>query len=574
MADFAGTVLPATVLPSGWPTRKSSIYARGSVIAGLVVNEPSPLDSAVRGGAIVSSGNSRAPKPRVAREGSLVEDTGIGREFFEITHVLPRRIALGNVLTTQIVSVEIFNANRKTSITWNDFDNLAGTGIDLLGEPSLPVTILNLAGVTGLTLEVLATGTPTVDGTLEWTFSEGIVSIGITLNRVVLFALQRPELPFNEDLEFATIVNRAKSGKEQRIRLRNTPRQILNYLYFTDEGVEQSLIENLLYGNAGGVFGVPVWQEEMRISADAALGATAVTVESNANRDIRLEGLVLVVGANGSEVFEVSALPDTATIEFTNVTGFAYTIGDSVYPLRLCATSGEVSISRERLGGSRINVAFRSVENDIDIRNADFLGTYNSRSIVSGFNLAAGAVDQTAVRTLTVLDSILGQVFQESAEPNAVFRGVLTLFAQGIAAIWSLRRLLHSIGGRQVAFYLPTNTNTFALTSSLISGENEMNIRNVKFAQFGQARLPRKTIRVTFNTGDASLIREIASATEVDAENETIELTENWPDTYLVSEVARIEIVELVRLNEDTVTLQWQPSGNSVKVTVPVIGTL
>ena len=70
-----------------------------------------PSISTVFGGAVNAVGQfAQAPDPATQRQG-FVEGT-VQDEFFEKIHILPRSVDLGIILTPQVVTIDMYNANR------------------------------------------------------------------------------------------------------------------------------------------------------------------------------------------------------------------------------------------------------------------------------------------------------------------------------------------------------------------------------------------------------------------------------------------------------------------------------
>lgn len=573
MTVFAGAqeVTGDTIIAK-WGSRKA-IYGSPSVTVTAVVDDPAPLEVPMIGGAVVDSnpGSLRTPLNNDLA-GALAEELeGPAEDFFERMHVVPRSYLLGNVLSTQTVSTEVFNAWRRATRSWTAFANNGGAGISLLGSPGLPVDVVNLGSITGLNIEVTTVGPPTVNSTLDFTFDTSIVSPAIVFVRVVLFAITAPERPLKERLEFLTGIIAGKNGTEQRIRYRKNARQILPYEFFIEEGNERTLVDNFLFAQQGQAFGVPLWQEMTFLTSAASIGETVINVVDTDYADFRDAGFIVIyTDVDTNDVLEIASHTAT-TITVTNALTNDYPLRTRVMPLRICDSEPEAQITRYIRNLNRYGITFRTRDNDIDIEaSPSWVSAYNSKIFISGYNWTRGPVGERIQREVMVLDSKSGQVFQGRVGNAGSHVSQLTFLAVGRQQIWELRQLLHALHGRQTSFYLPTNQDDFTVVNDPINTDNRLDVTNVGYTQFVDSAAPKDNIRVTFNDGSPDIITDVTLAVEQSATVETLTLGHTWTSTIAKATIARVEIVELVRLDNDTVEIEWDAGERIARCTVSV----
>lgn len=94
--------------------------------------------------------------------------------------------------------------------------------------------------------------------------------------------------PIREGFNFSTDVITADDGTEQRLAIRNPdrPRHTLNATFVCFERDEAHHLEALLYGWNAQAYGVPMWQDSMRLVADVAMGDFEFTVDDSTGRDL------------------------------------------------------------------------------------------------------------------------------------------------------------------------------------------------------------------------------------------------------------------------------------------------
>ena len=134
--------------------------------------------------------------------------------------------------------------------------------------------------------------------------------------------------------------------------------------------------------------------------------------------------------------------------------------------------------------------------------------------------------------------------------------------------------MLHAIRGPQISFYVPTQRDDLVPIMNLNSGSAALDVANAGYAQFVRQRVPKASIRVTFNNGDPQLLRSVLTSVEVDATRETLTLNGTWPTTYTPAQVDRIEIVEKVRFDSDTIRIRHEGAGGQVSRIMAPLKTL
>lgn len=572
MAEFAGSL--ANYLPLRFElTGRTGAFVRATRGAKLVVDSPEVLAPPALAGALTVA-SVYVPPVGNGYLGTDGDSSYPGLDFYERFHVVPRSIDLGNVLSPTSVALQVFSAFTDRTEFWTSFDNLAGDGVELSGAPALPVAV-PVNGYFDLTVLVDLVGPAVVDGTLEFGFAGVTISIPITLQRVVLFAV-RPELPYDEVLQFATDVIEAVDRTEQRRRLRKNPRQILSWNVLVEDGVERSILENQLFDWQARTFGVPIWAEATPVSAAVTGGSTTViSVGSTADIDLR-DGGLCVIWESQTKYDVLNVVSHTATtVTVENAPSNSYVPGPDVElaPLRLAVIDGQLRGSRYRTGAERLRARFRVKDNDVDIADASAYSTLNGKVLLDDPNFVAGQMDEEYSWPVVVIDGGVGLTDERTLADRNRRGSAKTFFTRTRADHWKVRRLMHHLGGRHLSHYLPTFSSDLTPVAQMTSGQTTLAIANVGYTSFVRSRQPRGIIRVVPYSGSA-FIRTIQSSTVNSATQETITITSTWPTTLQPSEIRRIEFVEEVRGASDEIRIEHRAGGLAQRVHFPVVTVL
>lgn len=493
---------------------------------------------------------------------------GIAEHWFDIIHILPRSIVLGNILTTINRTIDIYNAYLYESHDLEAFINNAGAGTSITDLPALPYAILPQESLL-LTLEVTPDGAPTINTTLDFDTDEPyLLSIPITGTRIVMFPYE-PEAPLTERLLFLTDVLVAEDGTEQRISLRKAPRQEFVMRLLREDGPERQKVDFLLFDWQSRVFGVPIWTEPSYLTGVATAGDTTVNVDDTTLGDFRAGGLAIVFESEDTfDALEVVTVGPTS-IEFNTPLLNSYAVGTRVMPLRTCITSTPAKEKKYAVNLAEFEVTMRVLDNDVDLGSTSGWPTFNSKVLLNDPNAIEQTLDGSIERQITVFDGSTGKFSQASTWNRARHGSAKTFITRTRSALWSVRKLLHAFRGRQVSFYLPTFTKDVTLAATYLSGGSAITIHNVGYTRYAKQRTPKVNLNIVLNNG-TTFQRNVTSSTEVDPATEQLTLSATIGQNIAPEDVARIEFFEKVRIDNDEITIEHRSSNGEAKVGFPV----
>lgn len=517
------------------------------------------LGNRVSGGNVFPSGGST----RLGGEMPI-----IGLDWFEKVHVIPKRQDFGNILSQQDVEIEIYNSYRKENRILSGI-SIPVSGLEFIDDPPLPFTIFEQFGII-MTLRALVDGPPSFDDYITFTTDEGDIEFPITGTRVVMFPFQ-PETPIEETLAFLTDIIEGQNGMEQRIALRKNPRQELEVTYILeDDGAERTRMENLIFDWQARNWGVPVWFESTKATADITLGDTVINVESTAYASYRVGGLVVIIKDDATfDALEIASFTST-TITLASPVNNSYTAAEvRVYPVRVCQMRDKEGGERFQVNAVRYRFRFSSVDNREDIASTAGYNTFNSKVIFDGANLIDGSHQVAFERNIEIVDGVTGKREQFSAWSRGKKGSIKGFAVTSRASLWALRQVLHSLRGRQTSFYLPTFQKDLKPVATLANGTSSLDIEHVYYNLFVRERNYLKRIRVHLING-TTIDRTITGSAAISATVERLTLNTTWASNYTVEDVARIEFIQLVRFDTDKFKIEHYDSNGNAQLFAPV----
>lgn len=167
------------------------------------------------------------------------------------------------------------------------------------------------------------------------------------------------------------------------------------------------------------------------------------------------------------------------------------------------------------------------------------------------------------------IDNVTGRVYQTSIWDRGKHSQEKGFVLRNRADIYTFRKLLTALRGRQKAFWIPTFIEDLTVVANISIGAATLDVQHLEYTRFAAGRLPMSLFRITFTDG-TSLVREIQSSTAISSAVERLTLDTTWPANRTIAEVSRVEFYELVRLDADEITIRY-PRIGLARCVVPLV---
>ncbi len=494
---------------------------------------------------------------------------GIDADWFDRWLVQPGRLDLGNILTTQIRQLELLNNFRTEFRDWEAFVNNAGAGIVATNLPALPLNFAPLSSFV-LDVQVSTAGPPSISGTLDFDIDldpPNILVVPVTGNRITLFAY-RPQSPIKETLQFKTDIIEVNDGSEQRINVRENPRQIFKFTIRTDDDRTRDSINAVLFDWQARVFGLPVWHESKALGAPLGIGNTTVIVDT-AFADFRAGGLVMIYDDNfNTETLEIDTVnPNDIELQ-VGVSKAFDAVNTIVLPVRTALTRPQLSQSRFAIGPTDFQIEFTTLDN-IDLSSQAAFATYQGKGqtvakpLIDRLNFMKGSTVKEGIRRkITRLDPQSGPPAQISAWTKGKPSFNYGFEGKSFEDTWDFRQLLHFLKGSQLSFYVGTGRDDIKAVTDIADTSTQIDFENHGFTQFIQQVTPRSDLQIIRNDGTTSL-HEITGSVVVSDDVERLTVNPGVSPALNVVDIDRIEFVTLSRISNDAPSFSHTRPGES-----------
>jgi hypothetical protein len=525
-----------------------------------------PYGPDMTGGAMSPGSPTAAPSTFAGEEAPMPQD-----DWFERVILLPGTLNVGVLVSPTTFVVQLFNSYRRARKTWYASTDFAGDGISITNEPVLPVSIAPLDGY-ALDFRFLTTGPPRIHG--WWQFDFGLVDLTLVIvgQRGILLPFP-PEAPTVERMQFLTDVLERADGHERRMSLRETPRQVFDMDIILSDSARRRL-NYVLLDSQSKLIDVPVWFDATVLSAAAEEGDTSVAVQSTSYRDFRVGGRAVVF--QDEEVFEVLQVDavNPTSLEFSSSLSRAFAAGAQVAPVRRGFVNEVARGEKAQVNAQRTRITFTVVdEGDPDLSDTAGFSEFEGKVLMDDPNMVEGTLPEALERRLVQYDNGTG-ILQVESDWDVSRRGhSKTFLSTTKQRLWQVRQVLHALRGRAVSFYIPTFFDDLLPTRSVSAGASTITVKNDGYTKFVRNRQPADVLRILLVSG-ASVVRRVIGSVELGEDEEQISVSEPWGIDATPAQIARVEIVEKVRLDDDEIRLVHLDSNGNAAVDVPVKAVL
>lgn len=477
-------------------------------------------------------------------------------DFYDRVHINPAFLDLGNLLSEQSREVRVWNAFTDPK-TLSSIGEASTDGLTMTSPRPIPTVVKALEELL-FDVSISTDGPPVMDATYTFNFNGGVtVSLNIVGKRVVVWPFM-PQVRFTESLEWLTDVLKTRS-QEQRLALRQVPRQTFEYDYQLDDW-DFARAKQIATGWVQRVYGVPAWGELSHIGGIAG-NPQSLTFDTRW-ADWRVGGIALVYeAADKFEACEIVAIADDR-LDFKIPIAQNFT-NAFIVPLRFGRAPSGFTFSRTNVGVTKSTGSFEIVDS-VDL-GATILPEYDGYPVMLDRPLQDGSMNEKITRDTNVFDPKVGDMAVDSVESYARQTATAAWGPLTREDLWRVRQLLHTQRGRQKAFLMPTWNNDLQVQGNIGAASTSVRVKEIMY------HLYFKPAYVMFHkrNGDTFYAKTISSTGNGDG-SETIELSEPLGFDATLEELDTVCFMPMMRFNSDRVEIQYD-AGGTVAIAVPLI---
>lgn len=362
-----------------------------------------------------------------------------------------------------------------------------------------------------------------------------------------------PVSPYTESLEWASDVLDSWAGS-QRIRLREAPNQRFS-LGHTFSFAQYERARLMVQATGAGPWQLPIWCERQRVSV--ASGAGSITVDTTTS-DYRDGGLA-VLWASDTDC-EVVTVASVAAGSLTLTGTVAGDYADAfVMPARVAYTTSGLEAQRSVQPRVAASIEFVAYEG-VDLSASSYTLYRGYPAVTDCPRIGAGGFTDQLLWPVELVEG-LGTPFHDPASGRVTRSATLAWKPYTRAALWDLRCFLHSLYGRQKAFWVPDHTRGLTLASPVSPGDSTLTVQAVGL------NATAETGDLYLQTTGGSVARLQYTAVTPSGSTEILTLSGTAGISATPDTVRTLCLMRLCRLAADGVQLEHQYRGRDRDIT-------
>lgn len=487
--------------------------------------------------------------------------------FYNRIWIIPPSIDLTGASTSFSTSVSIWNSyfvsKNLSSVTAS---NLPG----ITFAPTAPKTYKALEIAT-YTLSLTNAVPASVNGNYLFTFSDAedpILKVSGILSVTYPF-FHDWDKSLQERISFLTNIIEAKSGKEQRRRIRKYPRRDFQYSVLVADSPDynRNALMRALYHNQQ-MFGisktwlVPIHQDARYLGYNVSSGTSTINVNTQYH-DYSTNGYVFL--GNKYDDYEVVRIQSmtTSTITLQSPTTKNWTLGTTICPMRQCVigqetSSGEVIVYEVENQNIVWSVL---VQDNVEQRYTSYVPTYTYK----GFPVYHKKADFNNNNTVDFfnpqrrLDNQTGIFKIDSRFPTAKVRTSLKVLAGSKKEISELIGFFYYQAGKLNPCWIPSYSEDIQLVQGGTDTSNTLIMKPIGYSTYIRSFPQRKDLMFIKTDGTVFFRRITGSSLNSDG-TETISIDQAMGFTFTPSDFNLICFIRFCRLDSDVLELEYVTS--------------
>lgn len=478
-------------------------------------------------------------------------------DLYQRVIVLPSAVDLGAIASEQVITVQLWNANKKAVLLTSSSLSQA-EGITLNG-PKLPHKLQALA-LSKWTINVEMNGPETIDSQVQWSFlDKSSVRFSLTGARSTdwcFFPNWAQEV--TENLEFLTAVHQSYRGAEQRIARRLSPRRTFEFQVLVSHLARQQF-DQALYAYGARVWAMPVFTDGMDLSHAVMPGTMALTLDT-AGRDFTEGGRVLLMGQDGQrETAEITEITPTQLTLKRAIQGH-YHIGARLYPIRSAILTDPPALRRMSDEVFSAQVRLTIIEHNGFADEVSYLPFYRGLPVLELAPDWSEDLTGDYQRLISELDNQTGVRYRLDTAERAfqVIEQQFTL--QGRDEQRRFRQLCYYLRGRQKPIWVSSASTDFYVVDDVVGHYLDVSYTGYSARLLQQSG--RQHIRIACLDGRIHY-RRIVSATQINRQTERLVL-DGEALSLKHHEIITVSFLSLSRLESDTISWQHKTDADGI----------
>jgi hypothetical protein len=372
--------------------------------------------------------------------------------------------------------------------------------------------------------------------------------------------------PPRERLEWKTDVMEAWDGTEQRVRLREYPRQSCEFTV-TAAGMERRKLSSALWDWQAKDWHMPIWHDETRLTSGVSAGATTLACDTRW-RNWFVGGPVVISDGARAEAVTLSAVASDSSLT-VGATTLNWPAGSRCAPARLARITAVTPRAVKSPDISEWNIAWETDDVTPGWSGTDGPDTYLGAPVLTQRPGWKSGVSSALERRIEEFDGSVGSRLVVDRTGSPLLRTELKFTRGGRAAVKYLRLILWQRAGRYAGIWMPTFERDLILTADYTSGVTQIDVEMIGYTDYLIGLPGRKDIRILMIDGSREYAR-ITTSSEISPSVERLTLAGPTSVALTRSNIAQISFMGWSRLSSDAIEFVYS-SSESISVATEFI---
>lgn len=498
------------------------------------------------------------PNPYATAAGKKV--TSYFDDYYNRIHFTPGRYDFGAVTSELSTNVVVWNAYvyQTVELLSTDIDGATGVTVD----PGAPWTFEPLAAHT-FSMAIGASGLAVVDHAMLWQFDIPFTyEFGVTGTRAKEWPLSPNwEQSYKIAYSFKTEILQSRSGKEQRIALRTSPRKDVSYQSLALGNAEFNRVKELLWAWQDKGFVLPELTRFVTSTLELLPGGSTMQVDDDALWLVP-DSLVLLE-YNGDTAVLVVESAAAGSVTFKAATAATWPVGTRVYAALSGFIGSDMQAIRVTNAVSRLEMRFAvSPLSEPWIAPPVAPATFNGRELFLKRPNWVQEVSATAQHAVDEIDYDRGGIYRYSPFEFGIETRRALYLGRDAAEAQLMLDLYMRMRGRQGEFYMPTWEYDIVPKEAVSPASAGLRVSGPGLVEGYAESSVHKAIFVMKQDGTL-LFRKVLSVslvTDGGGTDSLITVDSVWGTTFDASNIVMCGWMPVWRLASDDLVIEWVTS--------------
>jgi hypothetical protein len=358
-----------------------------------------------------------------------------------------------------------------------------------------------------------------------------------------------------ESMEWLTDIIEAHDGTEQRIQVRQAPRQSFDASVMLDNPGELSKLRVAIAAWQHRLWGWPCWHEAVKLGASLPSGSGSIAVDTT-TADFRPGGLAII--HQGPALYEVLTVStaDAGSLTLAAPTTLTHPATAAIMPLRMARMAGQAKRDDHATELAQYSVTMQVTDNTSLATEAAATQHLGYDVLSDPLLLPGETMPRQFERPMDALDPGPGAWATFARTDYPLISTDHKWMLRNPAQSWAFRRWLHRRAGMLNPVWIPSRTHDLALAVQPTAAATTLQVADVNYRNVGLNR-PGMTHIAAISASGAFVCRQITGAVAGSAGRENLTINAALGFTP----VSRISFLCLHRFAADRVTLTWDRVG-------------